>query len=102
MLEKLKSELTFGLIIYWRNNIEGRVNQYCVRESRICFQTKPDTIWIPIGLKRKVWFGNTLDFPSHTTSGFLLADKNKVWLDNLLGCPSHLTMVHAPFVFPKL
>ena len=62
------------------------------------FQTKPDTIWIPIGLKRKVWFGNTLDFPSHTTSGFLLANKNKVWFDNLLGCPSHLTMVHAPFV----
>ena len=61
------------------------------------FQTKPDTIWIPIGLKRKVWFGNTLDFPSHTTSGFLLADKNKVWFGNLLGGPSHLTMLHAPF-----
>jgi hypothetical protein len=61
------------------------------------FQTKPDTIWIPISLKRKVLFRNTLDFPSHTTSALLLANKNKVWFDNLLGCPSHLTMVHAPF-----
>ena len=64
MLEKLKSELTFGLIIYWRNNIEGRVNQYCVRESRICFQTKPDTIWIHIDQQKKGWIGKTFGLPS--------------------------------------
>jgi hypothetical protein len=67
------------------------------RDSPMYFQTKPDTIWIPIGLTIKVWFGNTSGFPSHTTSGFLLADKNKVWFGNLLGGPSHLTMLHAPF-----
>ena len=63
----------------------------------MCFHTKPDTIWIPIGLKMQVWFGNTLNFPSQTTSGFLLADESKVWFGNLLSYPSHLTMVHGLF-----
>ena len=67
----------------------------------MCLHTKPDTIWIPIGLKRKVWFGDILDFPSQTNSGFLLADKSKVWFGNLMACPSCLTMVHDPFPTQK-
>jgi hypothetical protein len=43
------------------------------RDSPKYFQTKPIMFWIPFGLKGKVWFGNTLGYPSHTTSGFLLA-----------------------------
>ena len=42
-------------------------------ESHISFQTKPDSIWIPI--PEKAWFGNTSGFPSHTTTGLLLANK---------------------------
>ena len=45
------------------------------RDSPIYFKTKPVTFWIPIGLKGKIWFGNILDIPFHTTSGFLLVDK---------------------------
>ena len=65
------------------------------RDSPIYFQTQLDTIRILIGLKRKVWYGNTLG--SHMTSGFLLAGKKKLWFGNSLGCPSHLTMIHPPF-----
>ena len=34
------------------------------RDSPKYFQSKPNMIWIPIGLKGKVWFGNTLGYPS--------------------------------------
>ena len=61
------------------------------------FPNQTNTIWIPIDLKSKVWFGNTLGFPTNTTTGFLLAGKNKVWFGNTLGCPCRLTVIHAPF-----
>ena len=54
-----------------------------------CFQNKRDSIRIPIGWKKKVWFGNKLGIPSNTTSGLLLAEGGLVlkyigqslWLD---------------------
>ena len=37
-------------------------------------QTKLDTIWIPIDLQMKGWFGNTLEFPlaQHLDSYWLI------------------------------
>ena len=54
---------------------------------------------VPFGfpLAKKEGSVFVLEFPSQTTSGFLVF-KRKVWLGNLFGCPCHLTMVHAPIV----
>ena len=61
------------------------------------YQTKPASVYIPIGKKRKVWFGKTLGFPSLTLSGRILTDKDNVRFGKILGCPSQLTMIHTPF-----
>ena len=79
-MDKCKCKVVSQTFITFQREGESMSSE---RESPICFQTKTDSIWIPIGSKKKAWFGNTLGFPSHRTSGLLLADKKEVWFGNI-------------------